>query len=184
MLDFEIDIALQEIRQETNATFEGEQFAGKGQVAEFRRVEEGGGGEVALHQRFEAVEANVEIGQFGVILAGGGGGGADHVAKVIQGGTRHGGVKVDDADALRGDVIQEDVVELGVVVGDPLRDFAGGDEVRDAGAIRGTGEREVDLRLDLGGAVLGVGLNGGLEGFEPFGGVVEIGDGLVEPRTG
>ena len=116
-----------------------------------------------------------------LVLAGGGGGGADHVAEVIERATGHGSVQIDHADALGGHVVQQHVVELGVVVGHALRDVPGGDEIGDARAIRGAGAGEVDFRSDSGGAAGGVRGDGGFQCFQPFGSVVEIRDRFMQP---
>ena len=46
---------------------------------------------------------------------------ADGIAEVIGGKARHDGVKVDDAKALPRRFVEQDIVQLGIVVGDAQR---------------------------------------------------------------
>ncbi len=77
--------------------------------------------------------------------------------------------------------IQHHVVELGVVVGDALRDFSlrhgVQDDVHDPFVFQG----ELDFRLRILGAVVVVLVDGLLQGGEALPGVVEIRDGFVQP---
>ena len=184
MLDFEIDVSLQVVRQEAYATFEREKLPGEREMVHLRLVEEtAGGAEVAADERLEAIDAEILFSKVHVILAGRRRGGADHVAEIVERRAGHGGVEVDDADGFRGDFVEKHVVELGVIVGDALRDVPRGDEAGDARAIRGAGEREIYLGLDLRGSVPGVELDGGAQRIQTFGRMVEIGDRLVQPRA-
>ena len=61
--------------------------------------------------------------------------GADGVAKIIGGQARHYSVQVDDAQTLAGGLVNEDVVDLGVVVGDTQGDLSGSQLVQQHMAV-------------------------------------------------
>ena len=52
--------------------------------------------------------------------------GADGIAEVVGRKPRHHGVEVNDADAFSGGGVDEDIVDLGIVMGDAQGDFPGG----------------------------------------------------------
>lgn len=108
------------------------------QVGLFRLLEERGGREIAFHQCFEAVEPHADLGRIRIILTSRRRSGADHVSEVIEGRAWHGGVEVDHTDALGSHVGQQDIFQLGVIVGDTLRYGSTGDKIRDARTIAGT----------------------------------------------
>ncbi len=71
----------------------------------------------------------------------------DGIPKVVDGKTGHDGVQVDDAKALAGVLVHQDIVQFGVVVGHPQGDFSlphGGKGHR---AVRLPLEAEVDFPL-------------------------------------
>ena len=81
-------------------------------------------------------------------------------------------------------VVDENVGEFGVVVGDALGDEALGVEAEEVVGDGFVGEGEFDFFAALGGAAEGIGGNGLLEGRKSLGGVVKIGDGFDESRAG
>ena len=71
--------------------------------------------------------------------------GADGVAKIIGGQARHYSVQVDDAQTLAGGLVNEDVVDLGVVVGDTQGDLSGSQLVQQHMAVGLPGTDKGDL---------------------------------------
>ena len=123
-LDLEVDIALQVIGEETNATLEREQLARIGKVVFLGLVEEGRGAGVAADERLEHVQFQIHACEVSGVFRELGHCSANHVAEVIKRRARHGGIEIDHADTFRGDIVEQYVVELGVIVGDALGDFA------------------------------------------------------------
>ena len=138
------------------------------------------GGEVTAQESFEHGPLQGDFGEVLLVFGRGAGGGADHVAEVVEGEAGHDGVEVDDAEGFAGAVVEHDVIELGVVVGDALGELG----VQEDAGEGLEAEGEVDLGLGEGDAVGGVGGDGLLERGEAFGGVVEVGDGVVEAGRG
>ena len=103
---------------------------------------------------------------------------ADRVAKVVRRQPRHHRVQVDDAQPLHRPFVQQDVVELGVVVGDPQRQLAPLLQVEQVPAVRLMLPHKFDLPLHLGRAAHCVLLHRPLKVLVTLGGVVEAGDGL------
>ncbi len=62
----------------------------------------------------------VTLRQILLVLRGRAGGGAHHVAEIVERQAGHHGVEIDDADGFAGRVVEQHVVELGVVVRDAL----------------------------------------------------------------
>ena len=105
---------------------------------------------------------------------------AHGVAKVIEGQAGHDSIQVDDADTLPGFVVDHDVVEFGIVVGDALGQNACLQIVDQDGGIGCSLLDEADLGLHGVGAVHCVPLNRLDKGFEAFRRVVKVSDGFVE----
>ena len=61
--------------------------------------------------------------------------GADGVAEIVGRQTRHHGVKVNDTDAFSGGGIDQDVVDLGVVVGYTQRDLTSRQQIQQGVAV-------------------------------------------------
>ena len=94
--------------------------------------------------------------------------------------TGHDGVQVQNAQALPGLLVQQDVVELGVVVGDAQGQDAGLTLLLQSGTHLLALQGKVHLCLDTGQTALGIVGDGLLELPEAVGGVVELGDGLSQ----
>ena len=71
---------------------------------------------------------------------------ADGVAEVVDGETRHGGVQIDDADALMGVPVDQDVIQLRVIVGDPKRKLSLPQRPQSNAAVRFPPQNELNLR--------------------------------------
>ncbi len=180
-MDFEVGVAFKVVGEKAEADLEGDEFAGEGEEVFLGGGQEiGGGGEVAADQGFKHGKFHADFGEVELVFLGGAGGGADHVAEIVEGEAGHDGVEVDDADAFAGGVVEHDVVEFGVVVGDALGEI-GVKQNAGHGLIL---EGEFDLGFGGLGAVGGVAFDGFFEVGEAGGGVMEIGDGVVEARGG
>ena len=112
----------------------------------------------------------------------GAGEGADHVPEVVRDQARHDRVQVDHRQPAAGRLVQQDVVDLGVVVGHPLRHAP-----RRPGppARRPTASAPGRTRSRPGARRPGCAVSrrdGVFQRREPARGVVEIGDRLVQPR--
>ena len=181
----EIVVALQIVRQEADAALQGHQPGAPGQVLQFRR---GQGALAALQEApgVDLIQAHVKIhlGQILFVLGAVVGAEADGVAEVVDGQAGHGGVKVDDADALAGGPINENVVQLGVVVGDPQGQLPLSQGFHSHGTVRLTGQNKVHFRPAGVCQVFGGSGQGGLELAQPVLGVVEVHNGLVEGFSG
>ena len=75
---------------------------------------------IAAHQRFKHRKLHGDLAQILLVFRRGAGGGAHHVAEVVERQAGHHGVEIDDADGFAGFVVEQNVIELGVVVGDAL----------------------------------------------------------------
>ena len=181
-VDLEIDVALEMVGQEADAALERQELGREGQALRLGRDEEVPGRvEVAGGQPVEHPEVEADLGQVPLVLDGRGRAQADRIAEIVEDRSRHDRVEVDDADALARAVVDHDVVELGVVVGDPLGDEARGQAVDDDARVLLPGQDEIDLGPDAAGAAVRVEFERGQEGVVALPGVVEIRDGLVEP---
>ena len=115
-----------------------------------------------------------------LVFIGRTGRGAHHVAEVVRRQSGHDGVEVDHADTFAGGVIEQDVVELGVVVRDAFRQIRIQQNAGD-GLMR---EGEFDLRLGQDGAAGHVRGDRPLQRLESFRRVVKIRNGVVQSRRG
>ena len=180
----EIPVPLEEVGQVADPAFERQQFPGERKLLDFDGFQKVDGfAEVALGQGFKPVDADIDLRKVGLVLAGGRADRPDHVAEITEDGTRHGRVEIDHAHALLSPGVEQDVVEFGVVVGNPFRQTAGFDQLDQSDAVAFPDEGKFDL---VHGAFesLGVGLvDRRTQGLESFARVVKVGDGLVEPFT-
>ena len=129
-------------------------------------------------------DVEVDVVGVGLGFVGGVAGGAAEVAEVIEREAGHDGVQVDNGDAPLGGGIEEGVVDLGVVVGDALGNLPAKVTIQQVGHQVTALTHELEFLGDLLGAVADVLIGGLLERRVAHRGVVEIGDGLVEPGGG
>ena len=183
-LDVEVGVAGEVVRQEADADGHGDEAGGEGELLLFAGREELGAAAVTARKGLEHIHARIDLGEVLLILGRVGRGGAAHIAEVIERQARHHRVQVDHADAATGLVVQHHVVELGVVVRHALGDLALLATLQQTAEGVGARHDEVDLGLDVLGAVEGVLLDGGLERLVALHGVVEVGDRLMEAGVG
>ena len=105
---------------------------------------------------------------------------ADRIPKIIGSKPRHDGVKVDDAKTLAGRFVEQDVVQLGVVVGDAQRQLARCQQIHHNVILCFAGADKLNFTLHLCGTTHAVLSHGALEVNEALGCVVEVRDCLVQ----
>lgn len=181
IVDLEIGVAVEVVVQEPGGKLHGDGERRQHQAVDLL-VREG-----ALHLTDEALGEGAELAGveedapgIGLVLRGGAGDEPHGVAEVVHGHPGHDSVQVDDHDGPFCVSVEEHVVGFRVVMGDSRGDLPS--RIFQGELLRLFFHRTNVLDL-LGGLLrpsAGVGLHGGEKLFEPFVGVVEIGDGLVE----
>ena len=146
----EVGVAEDVVGEETEGDLVGEEFSRKREVGGLA------GGEDADHfleetagERPEYGHADLNRREVGAVFLDGGNAGADEIAEVVEAETGHHGVEVDDADTLAGMVVDENVGEFGVVVGDAFRDETAGVQAEQVVGDRFVSEGELDLVVGL-----------------------------------
>ena len=113
------------IGEEADAQLKRDHFSGLGEVAFLRLVQEILGlTKVAFGQGVEKIHSHSHLIEVALVLVRRTGQRPHHVAKVVVDEPRHYGVEIDDAHHFIGFLIEQHVVDLGVVVRDALRQFA------------------------------------------------------------
>ena len=102
----------------------------------------------------------MDLALVGLVLGAVVGTGADGVAEIVGRQARHHGVKINDTDAFSGGGIDQDVVDLGVVVGDTQRDLTGCQQIQQGVAIFFPRMDEGDLRCNVLGTAQRIGGKG------------------------
>ena len=92
---------------------------------------------------------HIHVAHVGIALGGGVAAHADGVAEVVGDEPGHHRVQVDDAHALTGLGVEENVVQLGVVVGDPQREHPGLQLAHQRVRFAREGQHRVNLRLHV-----------------------------------
>ena len=105
---------------------------------------------------------------------------ADGVAEIVDGESRHGGVQIDDTDALVGVPVDQDVVQLRVVVGDAEGKLPFPQRPQSNAAVLFPRQKELDFRGYPFRPVQLIGFQRGEKLTEADFGVVEMGNGLVK----
>ena len=178
-------VALQVVRQEPDAALQGHESRAPGQVFQLRlRQASLGSFQEAPGVGFKQVDVEIDLAEILLVLLAVVGAEANRVAEVVDAQTRHGGVQVDDADDLVGSPVNEDIIELCVVVGDPQRQLSLPQSGKRHGAVRFPVEDKLDFLFHILGTVHFVGGQGGLKLGKPVLGIVEVHDGLVKGFRG
>ena len=161
-----------------------DQFAGEGKEGFLHRIEEAArSGEVAAQQRLEHREAHGHQVEVGLVLRRRTGAGPHHVAEVVVRQTRHHRIEVDDAAAGSGKVVDQDVVEFGVVMGGAFGQLSGGLQFEQPPGLIAAGEDELQLRRDLFEPSGPIFLHRQFQCGQPGGRVVEVRNRLVKPAV-
>ena len=98
--------------------------------------------------------------------------------------TGHNGIQIQDAQTLPGVPVQQNIVQLGIVVGDPQGQFTGFPHFLQNTSDLLLLEGESNLFLHTGQTTHGIGSDGFLQLTEPVNGVVEFGNGFVQRVSG
>ena len=184
-VDFKIHVTGQVVRQEADAAFHREQFAGERQQALFQRRQETlGGTQVTLNQSFKHEHAHRDLGDVLFIFRGGRRGRPDHVAEVVNGGTGHRGIQVNHANAFSGYIVQHHIVQLGIIVRTAQGQFPGFQVIHHHVAVRLAGKIPVYFLLHFLHAPQGVGLDGFFQSRQAGSSIVEIGNGFEQGLSG
>ena len=184
VVHLEVHIAVQVVLQEAAGALQGHGVGTHGQGLNLGLGQVGGGLQEAAGVDLEQVQVHLHLGQVLLVLGGGGGTEADGVTEIEGTQAGHDGVQVQDAQALAGLLVQQNVVQLGIVVGDAQGQAAVLTLLLEPGAHLLALQDEVHLGLDTGQTAHGVGGNRLLELAIAVGGVVEFGDGLGQGLGG
>ena len=109
---------------------------------------------------------------------------ADGIAEIVNGKTGHRGIQINDTDSFQGVFVHQNVVQLGVVVGDPQGKLALPQRLHSYRTVLFVIQRKADLRLRCFGSAQLIRLQRRLELCKAVLGVVKIHDGLVECMGG
>lgn len=180
----EIRVAGEIVGEEADADRKRNEAPGERESVELGGVEELRVLEVALDESLEILPAREHLVEILLVLGGGGGRRADHIAEVVERGAGHYRIEIDHGDALLRHVVEHDVVDLSVVVGDALGDLAARHRVDDPSGLFAARVDEIHLALNEFKAVLHVGRGGLVEKLKTVDRVVELGQNLVETRLG
>ena len=185
VVDVEVVVAVQIVGEEPDAALQGHELGAPGEILQLRL------GKPALRPLQEApdvaavqLDIETDLAQILLVLGAVVGAEADGVAEVVDGKAGHGGVEIDDAHTFLGFFVNEDVVELGVVVGNPQGKLPFPQGVQGHGAVRLSVEDKLNFLLHLPGPSQLVRFQRRQEFGEPILGVVEVHNGLVEGLGG
>jgi len=178
----EIDVAVEVIGEETDAGLQGDEFSRERQVLPLRSGEEvAGARQKPGEQCFEHFEPHGNFGEVDLVFLRRAGSAAHHVAEIVERESGHDGVEVKHADPFAGQVVDQQVVGLGVVVGDAFRDRAFGVEPQQPFRLFPALHDEVDFAADAGGAPRPVFADGVEQRRHPLRRVVKIRNRLMQP---
>ena len=176
--DLEVDVAVQVVLQEPGGLLQGDGVGAQGQSLDLLVGQVGGTGQEAPDIDLEQVQVHLHLAQVGLVLGGGGGTEADGVAEVIGAQAGHDGVQIQHAQGLAGILVQQDVVELGVVVGHAQGQDAIFPHILQLGGHLLPLQQEVHVGPDALQTAGLIGLDGLPELTVAVDGVVEVGDRL------
>ena len=180
-----VDVAVEIVGEETETDLVGDEAAGNHEVGDFGGVENRAGTrEVALHELSENGELNLNLAQIGFVLEAGIGGGADEVADVVECEPRHDRIEVDDADGVAGFVVEHNVADFGIVMGDTFGDETCFVQIEEVIGERFASESEFDFGADVGNSGGNVGCDGRTEVGEALASVVKVGNRFMQARAG
>ena len=180
-VNLEIVIALQIIGEKAHSAFKSHNLGADGHQEDllFRELS-GASLEKAFDIHFIEVHITEDFVQIRLVFIGGACAETDGVAEIIHRKSRHDGIQIDDTDSFAGLVVDHDIVQLCVVVGDTQRDFFFGKQfVKDAGKFL-VGKDEFNLSLYRGGTAADILLYSFFEDLEPCLCVVKSGNRLVK----
>jgi PAS domain S-box-containing protein len=181
----EVDVAGQVVGQEPYPDRVRHQRTRQGQMLQLHsRQDVPDALQIAPNQRLDHVQADGDTVEVALVLSRRTRARPDHVPEVVEHRPAHHGVQVNDADRPTCHIVKHDVVELGVVVGDPHGQPAGLQQVGDPPRQPPALQAELDFPLHAGTASGGVSTGSGLQGRQAAGRVVEERNHLVQSRRG
>ncbi len=129
-VDFEIVVSCQEISQKTDTALIGHQLrAHRKQFGFFCGETPGAALEIAFCEGFKQRQVQLDFGQIRLVLRAGAGAKTDGVTKIVQRKSGHNSIKINDAQRFVRVRVKENIVELGIVVRDPERQRALGEQI-------------------------------------------------------
>ena len=115
--DLEVFVTGDVVIQEAGGEFAGEDEAAHAQRVDFIRCENFGGlAQEAVREGPEDIEVDARLGRVFAVFLGEVRGEANGVAEIVGHEARHDGVQVDDDNGLSGGLVEQDVIDFGVVV--------------------------------------------------------------------
>ena len=181
LFDLEVFIADEEVIQEAGCQLAGDGEAAQGQGVHLG-IGEGAGGfaEEAVGKGPEDVQVNAGAGGVEGVFLGEVGGKTHGIAEVVPHEAGHNRVQVDDHEGLMGLLVEEDVVDFRVVMGDAQRQPALGKHIGEETGLLLNGEEIVKLASGFLHTAVRIGVGVGDELFVALAGVVEVRDGIEE----
>jgi len=180
-VDFEIFITIEEIGEEAHSALKGDKLTCVGHELEFLL----GHGTAEFFDKapcelLEQVKTAPDLGKILFVLGSGVGAETEGIAVIVEHGTGHNGVEVDNADAFAGSVVYEYVVVFCVVVGNAYRNSAGLDSVENYAALFASGGDKCDVILDECASACLVSFNSCHKVVVAGDGIMEIGDSFIK----
>ena len=183
--NMEIMVALQIVSQKTDAAFQRHEPCTPCKALFFCHAHGcPGSGEIPFGEHFVQMQVKMDFALVRFVLSAVVGTGADGIAEVVGRKSRHHGVEVNDTDAFSGSGIDEDIVDLGVIVGDAQRNFASCQLIQQDMAVFLPRMDKFDFRRNVLCAAQCIGGEGFFKIGIAVGRVVETGNGLVEVEAG
>ena len=122
--NMEIMVALQIVGQKTDAAFQRHEPCAPCKALFFCTAHGcPGSREIPFGERFVQMQVKMDFALVRFVLGTVVGTGTDGIAEIVGRKPRHHGIEVNDTDSFSGSGVDQDIVDLGVVVGDAQRDF-------------------------------------------------------------
>ena len=177
----EVMVSFQIIGEETHAALKGHHHGSGGQIVQF---DVGQCSAAAFNEAFdiELIEVQIapDLGKIRFVLSSCAGTETDGITEIIHCQSRHDGVQIDDTDAFSGGIVNEDVVEFGIIVGNTGRDLPGCLQVTEGVCKSLMIQNKPDLLFYRGSSSANIGGHSLLKGFKTLCRVMKIRNGLMK----
>jgi len=181
VVDVEVVVPLEIISEEAHTALHRHQLGTPRQGLLFQRGERFSCClQEALGVNFKQFHAEIDFREVSFVLGAVVGTEADRIPKIIGSKPRHDRVKVDDAKTLAGRFVEQNVVQLGVVVGDAQRQLTRRQQIHHNVILCFAGADKLNFALHLCGTTHAVFGHGALEVSETLGRIVEVRDRLMQ----